>query len=159
MEISITCRCTDDHTVIAHDSLESKYLSTQSLHHHNRVGSHSITIVEFLRHTKYKNIIFFFCPVYVSSLVCKLPADRHHFFCIAGINCNLSGLCIQHCITAEERMSHLFFHMHTDLIKFITHKASAVNRCKIISVHNRRYMMACNASPVCNTCCTVFVST
>ena len=49
------------------------------------------------------------------------PADRHHLFCITGVDCDLSGIGIQNCVAAEEWMTHLLFHMHTDLIKFMSH--------------------------------------
>ena len=158
MEISVADGGTDDDAVVAHNSLKTQNLCAQRLHQHNGVGSHSITIVEFLRHSKYQNIIFFLSPVYIGTLICNLPADRHHLFGIAGIDGDLSGAGIQNCIAAEERMSHFLFHMHADLIKFIAHQASAVNRGKIRSVHNRRNVVACNTSPVCNSGCAVLVA-
>ena len=104
--------------------------------------------MEFLRHTEYQHVIFLFCPVDVGPLVCHLPADRHHFFCITGKNRDLSGESVQHRITAKEGMSHLVFHVHADFIEFIAHERAAVDRCEIFPVHDRRHMVAGNGAPV-----------
>ena len=74
MEKSIAQRRTDNHTVITHNAFKPKYLCTQSLHHHNRIGTHSITIMELLWHTKYKNIIFLFRPMHICSFISNFPA-------------------------------------------------------------------------------------
>ena len=145
--------------MIAHHALIAKHLCRQGLHHHNRVCSHPVAIVELLRHTKDKDIIFLLCPVDIGSLVCKLPALRHHLLCIAGVDRDLSALRVQDGITAEERMAHFLLHVHRDLVELVPHQRAIVYRREVCTVHHLRDMVACNASPVRDSGRAVLITT
>ena len=58
MKVSVADRGTDNHTALTHNSLMTDNLGRQSLHHLNGIGSHTISIMEILRHTEHENIVF-----------------------------------------------------------------------------------------------------
>ena len=148
MEVTVADRCTDNDAVVLHNSLMADNLCRQCLHHHNRVGSHAVSIVEELRHTKYHDVIFFFCKRNVGTLVCHLPGNWLHLFCITAVDLNLTGLGIQYRIAAEKFLAHMLFHLHTNLVKFCSHQGFSADRSKVFAVHNLRNVVGSNGTPV-----------
>ena len=158
MEISVAGGRAENDTVITHNTAEPQNLRRECLHHHDRVRPHAVAVVEFLRHSENKHVVFLLCPVHVGSLIRNLPRLRHHLFRVSRENRDLPGFRIQNRVTAEERMSHLLFHVHADLVELMPHERTVVNRCEIRLMHDRRNMVRADAFPVRDSGRTVLVS-
>ena len=132
-------------------------LCRQSLHHLDRIRSHTITVMEILRHAEQHHIVFFLRPWHICPFVCCLPWERLHFLCITTVDFYLPGNGVQDSITAEKLSAHTFFHMHANLIELCPHERMITDRCKITSVHHIWNMMWRNTPPVCYSCCAVLI--
>lgn len=108
--------------------------------------------------TEYHDIVLLLCPRHVRSLVCRDPGMRLHNLCISAVDLDLSGLCIENRITAEEFLAHAFLHVLSDLIELRSHKGLSAYRSKILPVHNLRHMMGGDGAPMGNSRRTVLVS-
>ena len=114
--------------------------------------------MEILRHTEYHDVIFLLGKRYIGTLIRHNPGLGLHHFRITGINLDLTGISVQYRVAAEERMAHLFFHQHSDLIEFRSHHAMSGNWCEIRSVHNLRNMVGSYGTPVGDTGRAVLVA-
>src|SRR5690625_2415613 len=121
MKIPIASGSTYDNAFVAHDSFMSNDLSRNGLHKHDRVCTHSISIMEKLWHTKYHDVIFLLSEWDIGTFISHFPRFWLHFFCISTENFYLSGFSIEHSITTKEFFTHFFFHMQANFIKLITH--------------------------------------
>ena len=136
----------------------TNHLRGKRLHQLNRIGAHTIAVVEILGHAEYHDVIFFLGKRYISTLIRHNPGLGLHHLRVTGIDLNLTGIGVQYRVAAEKGMSHLFFHQHSDLIEFRSHHAMSGNRCEIRSVHNLRNMVGSYGTPVGDTGRTVLVA-
>lgn len=109
VEISIANRGANDDAIILHNALVANHLRGKRLHQLNRIGSHTVTIMEILRHTEYHDVIFLLGKRYIGTLIRHNPGLGLHHFRITGIDLDLTGISVQYRVAAEERMAHLFF--------------------------------------------------
>ena len=158
MEVSVADRGADDHAVIAHHSLMAHYLGGNGLHHHHRIGSHSIAVVEILGKAEDHHIVLLLCPGDIRPLIGRDPGMWLHYLCVTAVDLDLSGIGVQHRITAEKLLSHALFHMLANLIKLGAHKGMAADRCKILPVHHLGYMVGSNGTPVGDAGRTMFIA-
>ena len=148
VEIAVAQGRTDNHAVIAHDTLMPDDLGRDGLHQHNGIGTHALAVMEKLGHAEYHYIILLFSPRHIGPLIRRNPGVGLHDFCISAVNLYLTGPGVQHCVTAEKLLSHAFFHVLANLIKFCPHKRRSADRSKILPVHDLRYMVGGYGSPM-----------
>jgi hypothetical protein len=158
MEPAITCRGANDNAIVFHNALVADNLGRQSLHNHDGVGAHAVTVVEKLRHTENHDVVFFFGEGNIGTLVGDFPRGLLDVFGRSGKDGNLSGLGVQDRITAPEFLAHFLFHVHTDFVEFMAHGGVVVNRNEVCLVHDFGDVVGGDGFPMGNTGRAVLVA-
>lgn len=72
--------------MIAHYPFVPYDLGGKRLHHLDRVGAHTVAVMEILRHTKDHNIVLFLSKSYIGPLIGLFPRVRLHYSGVSGVD-------------------------------------------------------------------------